>query len=158
MSDTVPAEATGPTKEIEKYFAAAVKLNASDIHLKVGEPVLFRVKGTISRTKQPPLTNAQIVKMVEEIMTDRERDELQRLGGCDFAYAVKGSGRFRVNIFHSRQKFAIVFKFAESTNLFAVAAQGQAGENAERPEERARQAPAQCLSEILHRFFGLDVD
>lgn len=99
MSDTVPAEAAAPLKEIEKYFSAAVKLNASDIHLKVGEPVLFRVKGTINRSKQPPLTLAQITKMVDEIMTDREHEELERLGGCDFAYAVKGIGRFRVNIF-----------------------------------------------------------
>ena len=67
MSDTptVPAEAAGaPQKEIEKYFAAAVKLNASDIHLKIGEPVLFRVKGSINRTKQPLRSAIEYIAMM----------------------------------------------------------------------------------------------
>jgi twitching motility protein PilT len=111
MSDapnpTVPAEAAAPQKEIEKFLAAALKMNASDIHVKVGEPVLFRVKGTVQRTKTAPLSAAQVNKFADELMGERERDELDRLGGCDFAYAVRGAGRFRVNIFKQRGSISI---------------------------------------------------
>mgnify|MGYP000080996192 CR=1 FL=1 len=103
---SVPAVPPGG-KEIDKFFTAAWKNNASDIHIKVGEPPLFRVKGSIVRAKVPPLTFDQVKRLFDEIMSDKDRRELQELGGADFAYAVKGIGRFRVNIFRQRGSLSL---------------------------------------------------
>jgi twitching motility protein PilT len=106
MSDapeTVPATPAGPPqREIDKFFNAAWKNNASDIHLKVGEPPMFRVKGSIIRAKTPPLTYDQVKSILYEMMSEKDRKELDAIGGADFAYSVKGVGRFRVNIFKQR--------------------------------------------------------
>ena len=97
----VPAEGP-PPREIDKYFTAAWKNNASDIHIKVGEPPVFRVKGGLVRTKTAPLTSDQVRNLFNEMMGPKEKKELAEIGGADFAYTVKGVGRFRVNIFSQR--------------------------------------------------------
>jgi twitching motility protein PilT len=89
-------------REIDKLFQAASKNNASDLHIKVGEPPLFRVRGTVVRAKLPPFTYDQVLKLFDEILGPRQRQELDELGGTDFAYGVKGVGRFRINVFKQR--------------------------------------------------------
>ncbi|HEY3318881.1 MAG TPA: PilT/PilU family type 4a pilus ATPase [Planctomycetota bacterium] len=91
-----------PAREVDKYFAAAWKNNASDIHLKVGEPPLFRVKGAIYRTKMAPMTYDQLKNMLYEMMDAKDKSNLEQFGGADFAYSIRGLGRFRVNIFRQR--------------------------------------------------------
>ncbi len=100
-TSSVPAAAPAP-REIDKFFAAAWKNNASDIHLKVGEPPMFRVKGSIMRAKTAPLNYEQVRTILYEMMSEKDRKELETIGGADFAYSVKGVGRFRVNIFRQR--------------------------------------------------------
>jgi twitching motility protein PilT len=92
----------GAPREIDKFFQAAWKNNASDLHIKVGEPPLFRIRGGVVRAKMAPLTYEQVRALFDEIMGPKQQDELERLGGTDFAYGVKGVGRFRVNIFKQR--------------------------------------------------------
>jgi twitching motility protein PilT len=95
------------TREIDKYFTAAWKLNASDLHMKVGEPPVFRVKGHLVRAKAPPIAFAQLTNMFNEIMGPKEKRELEELGGADFAYSIRGIGRFRVNVFRQRGSLSL---------------------------------------------------
>jgi twitching motility protein PilT len=104
--NTVRSDGSG-SKEIDKLFHAAVTLNASDLHIKVGEPPIFRVRGVPSRAKMAPYTYDQVVKLLDEILDPRQRKELEELGGTDFAYGVKGLGRFRVNIFKQRGSLSL---------------------------------------------------
>jgi twitching motility protein PilT len=101
MDETIRSSEEKP-REIDKFFQAAWKNNASDLHVKVGEPPIFRVRGTVVRAKMPPLTFPQVKALFDEILGPRQREELERLGGTDFAYGVKGLGRFRVNIYRQR--------------------------------------------------------
>jgi len=101
MDDTIRSSEEKP-REIDKFFQAAWKNNASDIHVKVGEPPIFRIRGNAVRAKLPPLSFQQVKALLDEIMGPRQKDELERLGGTDFAYGVKGVGRFRVNIYRQR--------------------------------------------------------
>ncbi len=50
-------EEVAEKREIDKYFLAAHRNNASDLHLKVGEPPLFRVKGSVVRARIPAITD-----------------------------------------------------------------------------------------------------
>jgi len=105
MSEAAPAipERVEPVaKEIDKYFTIAWKNNASDVHIKVGEPPVFRVKGGLVRAKVAPLTYDQVRTLLYEMMGEKERKELDELGGADFAHSIKGVGRFRVNIYKQR--------------------------------------------------------
>jgi twitching motility protein PilT len=92
----------GAGKEIDKLFTTAKTLDASDLHLKVGSPPLFRVHGQVKRAKLPPMTLEQIKQLVFEIMGPKEQKDLEDTGASDFAYGVRGVGRFRVNVFKQR--------------------------------------------------------
>jgi len=103
MSETQATHSSDhAAREIDKYLTAAWKNNASDVHIKVGEPPLYRIRGTIVRAKLPPFTYDQVTTMFQEAMGPRQLAELEELGGTDYAYSIKGVGRFRINIFKQR--------------------------------------------------------
>src|SRR5205085_9875438 len=88
MSEPTATTATQPSqsgavsvKEIDKYLTAAWKNNASDVHIKVGEPPLFRMRGTIVRAKMPPLMLDQVRAMFYEVMSPQNQKELDDIGG-----------------------------------------------------------------------------
>jgi twitching motility protein PilT len=90
-------------KEVEKLFMAMIKHNATDLHLKVGSPPLFRIQGVIVRPRNlPPLNYDQIRVLVDELMGPAQKRNLEESGACDFAHSMKGVGRFRINIFRQR--------------------------------------------------------
>ena len=89
-------------KEIEKLFGTADKFEASDLHLKVAEPPILRIKGNIRTLDLKALTGEDIKRMVSEIMDERLTDRLETEGAIDFGYSVPGVGRFRINIFKQK--------------------------------------------------------
>ena len=103
MEETLSQQvAADQPKEIDKLFATAKTYDASDLHLKVGSAPLFRIHGQVKRTKLPPMTLDQIRQLVSEIMGPKEVKDLEELGTADFAYGVRGVGRFRVSVFKQR--------------------------------------------------------
>lgn len=87
---------------INKYFKACAKLDASDLHLKAGQPPAFRVKGDLKRAQEPALTSEQIEQMVFEILTTPQKQFYLEHGALDFAHDLEGRERFRVNVFRQR--------------------------------------------------------
>jgi twitching motility protein PilT len=87
--------------EVDKLFRALVKLEGSDLHLKVGRPPFVRVKGTLRKLDRPPIDDAEMVRLCFPMMDERNRGIFDKNGGADFAYSceVDGKGwRFRVNL------------------------------------------------------------
>jgi twitching motility protein PilT len=85
--------------KIHELFTAMGKHNASDLHLKVGEPPIFRISGELVRMKSPPLTEADSEGLLMPMVNERSRADLGHRGYCDFSYFLEGVGRFRINIF-----------------------------------------------------------
>lgn len=88
--------------EINKYFRAAIKTQASDIHLKVGQPPKLRLYGKLKNTTGEIMTAEKIEKLVYEILNDAHRKLFDEHGTLDFAHEVDGEHRFRTNIFRQR--------------------------------------------------------
>src|SRR5437016_13666025 len=76
---------------------ALVQSKSSDLHLRVGEPPLFRTHGEMARQSAGPLTTEQLELMLLAIMPERNRTEWKHTGDSDFAYEIAGLARFRVN-------------------------------------------------------------
>ena len=97
--------------DINEILKIAVKQGASDIHLKVGLPPVFRIDGSLF-----PLKNAnrstpdEIIMMAESIMNKTQMERLRNLSDIDLAYGVPGLGRFRVNVFQQRGTLGIVLR------------------------------------------------
>jgi twitching motility protein PilT len=88
--------------ELNKFFKAAIKTRASDLHLKVGQPPKLRLFGELKKTTGEVLTDKRIEELVFEILSPAQKEYFLQHGTLDFAYEVEGEHRFRTNIFRQR--------------------------------------------------------
>ena len=87
--------------EADKLFRALVKLEGSDLHLKVGRPPTVRVKGELRPLNRGPIDDEEMVRICFPLMNKRNRGIFDVDGGADFAHTVDVDGvvwRFRVNL------------------------------------------------------------
>jgi twitching motility protein PilT len=87
--------------EIDKLFRALVKLEGSDLHLKVDRPPYIRVAGTLRPMNRDPVDDDEMVRLIFPMMDERNRRIFDEEGGADFAYGLEIDGkswRFRVNV------------------------------------------------------------
>jgi twitching motility protein PilT len=94
-------------KEVEKLFKTADKFQASDLHLKVGQPPILRIKGNIRTLDLKELTNEDIKRMSYEILNEQLATRLESGGAIDFGYTVPDVGRFRINLFKQRGELSM---------------------------------------------------
>ena len=102
--------------EIDKLYRMAVKLNCSDIHLQVGRPPIFRIRGKLTPLEMPPLTESGMIKLTFPQMDQRNLDIFHHDGGADFAKVVELDGdpwRFRVNLLTQLGKVGMVARKIE---------------------------------------------
>jgi twitching motility protein PilT len=95
--------------ECNKLFRMVMKYEASDLHLKVGQPPMMRLRGDIVRTKSPPLTQEDMERLLLSVLKPHHRKILDDEGGVDFAWIVGNDEcRFRVSLFKQRGKLSLV--------------------------------------------------
>ncbi|WP_406676381.1 type IV pilus twitching motility protein PilT [Moorella sp. ACPs] len=88
--------------DIETILRAAAAAGASDVHLSVGLPPVFRVHGELQVQRQwEPLDSEMTASLVRPMVGERW-EVLQERGEIDLAYSLPGVSRFRVNVFHQR--------------------------------------------------------
>jgi len=98
-------------KEVDKLFRALVKLEGSDLHLKVGKPPIVRVNGTLKPLNRGPIEVEEMARLLFPMMNERNRKIFDEEGGADFAYTVDVDGttwRFRVNMLQQLGKIGLV--------------------------------------------------
>jgi twitching motility protein PilT len=88
---------------LEQVLAAARRLNASDVHLKVGLPPIYRIKGDLRTVRDvPPITEEVILAFADKAMNERQRKDFEEYKEADLAYSTDEGVRFRINIFTQR--------------------------------------------------------
>lgn len=92
------------------YLHALAELLGSDLHCKVGSPPRVRIDGRLRKLQAPVLTVDDTEQMVREVLREDLVEEFARTHEADFAYAVPGIGRFRVNAFRARGAAGLVFR------------------------------------------------
>lgn len=95
---------------IDKLLQAAVKQGASDIHIVVGQPPVFRLHGRMRKLETKVLEPDDTVALMKSIAPDRCQRELQEAGGSDFGFAFGDMARFRVSIFKQRGNISMVLR------------------------------------------------
>src|SRR5437868_1547188 len=97
---------------LDALLAAAVRLGASDIHLKLGRPPVIRRDGAVGPLEgAPELTDDDLDACLRALTAKAPQryDQFQEKGDLDFAYTAPELPRFRVNAF--RQRGAVSFAF-----------------------------------------------
>jgi twitching motility protein PilT len=84
---------------------------ASDLHLTGGAPPTIRMNGSlIPLDGQPVMTPPTLQKLIYAILTQKQRERFEEVLELDFAYAVPGRARFRVNIYRQRDTLGAAFR------------------------------------------------
>lgn len=86
----------------------AVERKASDLHITVGVPPVFRVYGRLVHAAQTSLRPDDTNQLYREITDADQQKRFEDKGELDFSFIVRGLSRFRVNAFRQRGSIAIV--------------------------------------------------
>src|SRR3984957_11431537 len=87
LSDAkAPVDAKNGRREPEanKLFRMVMKLQASDLHLKVGQPPMVRLRGDIRRTEAKPVMQEDMERWFLPLLNPRQKKILEEEGGVDF--------------------------------------------------------------------------
>ncbi len=100
----------GAERALGELLKALVQSSSSDLHLRVGEPPVFRTHGEMKRQSTPALSPEQLELMLLAVMPERNRAQWKETGDSDFAYEIGGLARFRVNAARDRKGPMAVFR------------------------------------------------
>jgi twitching motility protein PilT len=101
---------------LHDFLKTSVKIGGSDIHLQGDSVPMIRVDGRAKFLDVLPLSDEAMTEYVDKILNAQaepkdKRDILHHKGSVDVAYSMgPGQPRFRTNLFHSREKYAIVMR------------------------------------------------
>ncbi|MDR0608529.1 MAG: PilT/PilU family type 4a pilus ATPase [Planctomycetaceae bacterium] len=97
--------------ELDKLYRALVKLEGSDLHLKVDRPPFVRIKGELRNLERGPIDDEEMTRLILPTMDERNRKILNDTGGADFSHQCEVDGvpwRFRVNVLQQMGHLGLV--------------------------------------------------
>jgi len=97
-----------------RILQTAINGGASDIHLKAGTPVVFRINRRLVAIEAPTPTLDWINKVVETIVPRHLKQRLHEDHEADFSYFVPGLGRFRTNLFQQRGEHCLSMRHVKT--------------------------------------------
>jgi twitching motility protein PilT len=98
-----------------KILKAAVDGGASDIHIKVNTPVIFRISRELISIDCPVPTEDWLNNVVDKMTPPHMKKKLEDDREVDFSYNVPGLGRFRTNVFQQRGTWALAMRYVKAT-------------------------------------------
>src|SRR4051795_8694740 len=96
---------------IDDLLEQMVANGASDLHITVGSPPAFRVRGHIARAEgfenfSPDDTRSLLYR----ILSSEQQKNFELKRQLDFAYSMPGLARFRVNVYYQREAVGAAFR------------------------------------------------
>lgn len=96
---------------LDDVLARMVELGASDLHLTSGAPPVVRSSGSLVPLDGFPVLAAEPLRRVLfSILTQKQREQFESELELDFAYALRGHARFRVNLYQQRESIGAAFR------------------------------------------------
>lgn len=97
-----------------RILSTAVGGGASDIHLKIGTPIVFRINRKLIAIEGPIPTEEWMHNIVDNIVPKHIKATLERSHECDFSYYLPDVGRFRTNCFHQRGQPCLAMRYVKT--------------------------------------------
>ena len=99
---------------IDQMIMEARSMGCSDIHITVGMPLMYRINGRLQNAQTNP-SDGEIIAMLAELLTDEQRENLERGIDADFAIRTPDGNRQRVNVFKEDGKMAATIRLLNSS-------------------------------------------
>lgn len=111
----VPSPATKPVRAskpltMKHLLDLVISKDASDLHLSVGYPPIFRIDGQLVPYGIKDLTEADVKKLVHFTLSAEKKEILEVNKEVDLSYAYENKARFRINAYHERGNLAAAYR------------------------------------------------
>ena len=106
-SDSVTATST---LDIKSLLGIVETRGASDLHVAVGRPPMLRVSGELRPMDLPPLSGGDVRLLLYSMLSVTQRTTYELDRELDFALALDGGRRFRVNVYYEKGNMAAAFR------------------------------------------------
>jgi len=95
---------------VEHLLREMVNHGASDLHVRVGVPPIYRINGELQKLSDVRIDTVMMDSFLDDIMNRDQKARFERDKECDFAVGARDMGRFRVNVFRQRGTVAMVVR------------------------------------------------
>ncbi|EYR64427.1 twitching motility protein, partial [Actinotalea ferrariae CF5-4] len=97
--------------DLDTALKKMIELGASDLHVTAGAPPNVRLDGALRPLEGfPSMLPDAIQRTLYGIINQRQRETFEANLELDFAYAVRGVARFRVNLYQQRDSLGAAFR------------------------------------------------
>ena len=109
-TDTQPISQSSATRRIDRFLNLMVERGASDLHLSVGRPPMFRLSGELEPIRFRTLEVMDFEAMIKPMTPEHLWRHYEATGDLDYAYQLGETSRFRVNLFRQERGPGAVFR------------------------------------------------
>ncbi|MFQ5651521.1 MAG: hypothetical protein ACE5IY_16420 [bacterium] len=97
-------------QDLNRLLAFAIKNEASDVHLSAGSPPLLRVHGKLHRLESAHLSDTDVQRVFDQLLTERQKQTLETRREVDLPYVLPKIARFRTHVFYHLHGLAAAFR------------------------------------------------
>ncbi len=99
--------------DIKDLLNAAVRQEASDVHICVGAVPKFRIHGELTDTVFPRLSPSDTLEILLNLINQEQRERFEKNGEIDMSVSVPDVGRFRINAYKQRGSITLAFRIVD---------------------------------------------
>ena len=96
---------------MKRLFQLMAEKKASDIFMSVSSPINIKINGTAVPVNQQVMDSDTIIKLLYEVLTEKQKKEYEDTLELNVAYAMEGIGAFRISAFRQKTTPAVVVRF-----------------------------------------------
>ncbi len=97
-----------------KILKTAVDGHASDVHIKIGTPIIFRINRELIAIECPHPTESWMNNVIASITPPHMKKKVEDEREADFSYFVPNVGRFRTNLFQQRGQWCLAMRYVKT--------------------------------------------
>jgi twitching motility protein PilT len=106
--------ATGIPQLFDTLLASLVEHRASDLHLAEGRAPNWRLHGELAALGNRAWDAAMLAELLDALLKEQQQRDLRSKGTVDLGYSAPGGERFRINVFRSLGRMALVARHLPS--------------------------------------------
>jgi twitching motility protein PilT len=100
--------------DLNSLLTRAIRLGASDIHLKPLQKPFFRINRVLEEADEQVVTVEDVYHVLNELIPAHQVEHYKTDHEADFPYFIEGMGRFRVNAFQAQTVPVINFRYVKT--------------------------------------------
>src|SRR5512139_1560119 len=97
-----------------RILKTGVEGGSSDVHLKIGTPVIFRINRQLVAIECPFPTEEWMNDIVQQVTPAHLRKRVEQEREIDFSYFIPNIGRFRTNLFQQRGQWCLAMRYVKT--------------------------------------------